>query len=312
MLMLAFDSVSPYAWGMSDQKPLRGEMVDIGGRRLRLYCSGPELAANDADNAAAGAPTILFEAGAFGTGADWAVVQAKVSDRWRACAYDRAGLGYSDPGPEPRDSKAIASDLEEVLAAAGEKPPYILVAHSMAPVHAYLFALRHPDWIKGLVLVDATPPDSMTDPVIAGQVRRFAEAVSFAPMTAAFGFNFFAGPLLGDDIGLPEPARTEKARAFVSARHNRWAAAEAGLWTRDGVEARAAGALSPDLPVAVITAGPGNPHFKAAQAAPAERSLYGTYQNIAEASHASLLGPRYCDAIVRGIEHVIAAAQGRD
>jgi pimeloyl-ACP methyl ester carboxylesterase len=253
-------------------------------------------------------PTLLFEAGAFGTAADWAVVQGAVSDRYRSYAYDRAGLGYSDPGPAPRNSRAVVRDLEALLRAAKVAPAYVLVAHSMAPVHAYLFALTYPQWVKGLVLVDATPPDSMSDPVIAGQVRSFGDAVRFAPMTAAWGFNMMAGPMIGDDIGLPEPARSEKERAFGSARHNHWAAEEAQLWTRNGAEARGAGELSPDLPVAVITAGPGNAAFKRAQAAPAERSKAGFYENIEAASHATLLGPRFSDAIVRGIDHVIAAA----
>jgi pimeloyl-ACP methyl ester carboxylesterase len=236
------------------------------------------------------------------------VVQGAIADRYRSCAYDRAGLGYSDPGPAPRDSKAVVRDLEALLHAANVAPPYVLVAHSMAPVHAYLFALKHPEWVKGLVLVDATPPESMSDPVIAGQVRSFADVVSYAPMTAAWGFNMMAGPMMGDDIGLPEPARSEKARAFGSARHNHWAAAEAQLWTRNGAEAREAGELSPDLPVAVITAGVGNTIFKRAQAAPAARSRAGMYENIDAATHATLLGPRFSDAIVRGIDHVIAAA----
>jgi pimeloyl-ACP methyl ester carboxylesterase len=308
--MFAFDMGYPYsAWagagGLAGgtEPPPRGERVDIGGRRLRLVRMGPQSA--DAS------PTVLFEAGAFGTAADWAVVQGAIAGRYRSCAYDRAGLGYSDPGPAPRDSGAVVRDLEALLQSAKVAPPYVLVAHSMAPVHAYLFALKHPDWVKGLVLVDATPPDSMSDPSIAGQIRSFADAVLFAPMTAAWGFNMMAGPMMGDDIGLPEPARSEKARAFGSARHNHWAAAEAQLWTRNGIRARDAGQLSPDLPVAAITAGVGNVAFKRAQAAPAARSKAGLYENIDGATHATLLGPRFADAIVRGIDHVIAAAAAR-
>jgi pimeloyl-ACP methyl ester carboxylesterase len=305
--MFAFDMSNPYsAWTGSSslsgggEAPPRGERIDIGGRRLRLVRMGPQRSTL--------APTILFEAGAFGTAADWAVVQGAIADRYNSCAYDRAGLGYSDPGPSPRNSNAVVRDLEALLHAAKVAPPYVLVAHSMAPIYAYLFALKRPEWIKGLVLVDATPPESMSDPVIAGQVRSFADIVSYAPMTAAWGFNMMAGPMIGDDIGLPEPARSEKARAFGSARHNHWAAAEVQLWTRNGAEAREAGALSPDLPVAVITAGVGNAAFKRAQAAPANRSRAGFYENIDGATHATLLGPRFSDAIVRGIDHVMAAA----
>jgi pimeloyl-ACP methyl ester carboxylesterase len=312
--MFAFDLSYPYsAWagasGLSggSEPPPRGERVNIGGRRLRLVRMGPQ---GSIQTPTVMAPTILFEAGAFGTAADWAVVQGAIAGRYRSCAYDRAGLGYSDPGPSPRDSKAVVRDLEALLQSAEIAPPYVLVAHSMAPVYAYLFALKRPEWVTGLVLVDATPPDSMKDPVIAGQVRSFADVVSYAPMTAAWGFNMMAGPMIGDDIGLPEPARSEKERAFGSARHNHWAAAEVQFWTRNGAEARDAGQLSPDLPVAVITAGVGNAAFKRAQAAPAARSTAGLYENIDGATHATLLGPRFSDAIVRGIDHVVAAASG--
>ncbi|MEO6338687.1 MAG: hypothetical protein ABIO39_01505, partial [Caulobacteraceae bacterium] len=85
----------------------RGRMVDIGGRSLRMICEGPVGVG----------PTVVFEAGAFGTSADWSAVQEKVSTRMRTCAYDRAGLGLSDPGPDPRDSEAIVSDLHKALAA---------------------------------------------------------------------------------------------------------------------------------------------------------------------------------------------------
>jgi pimeloyl-ACP methyl ester carboxylesterase len=159
--------------------PFRGELIDIGGRNLRIVRQ--RATATDASHG----PTILLEAGAFGGAAEWAVIQERLSPRLRSVAYDRAGLGYSDPGPEPRDAQTVVDDLEAMLAAAGEHAPYILVAHSMAPIYAYAFAKRHPAWVKGLVLVDATPPESMSDPVVAGMIRNFADSVSFASITAA-------------------------------------------------------------------------------------------------------------------------------
>ena len=69
-------------------------------------------------------------------------------------AYDRAGLGLSDPGPSPRDGLAIAYDLERLLAEAGEAGPYLLVGHSMAGLHTRLFAGRNP----GLLPADAFGP----------------------------------------------------------------------------------------------------------------------------------------------------------
>ncbi len=278
--------------------PYRGELIDIAGRRLRVVRAGPR------DQGA----TVVFEAGSFGTAADWSVVQAKLSDRLRVVAYDRAGLGYSDPGPEPRDSHAVAADLERLLAVAGEQPPYVLVAHSMAPVHAYLFALRHPDLVSGMVLVDATPPKVLADPIMGGMAQTFAGLASFAPMTAAMGLNHFAQPLMGDDIGLLEPARSEKVATFVSPRHSRWAAMEARDWVKNGRDACAAGALSTDIPVAVVTAGSGASSWKAMQAEPARRSRHGWVENVEGATHTTLLGPRYADHIVKAIDFVLNAA----
>ena len=78
-----------------------GTYVDIGGRKLRLVCAGPPNTANAAE---AGRPTVWMEAGAFGLAADFAAIQEKLTAKGiRSCAYDRAGMGWSDPGPRPRD-----------------------------------------------------------------------------------------------------------------------------------------------------------------------------------------------------------------
>ena len=277
--------------------PARGRMVDIGGRSLHLVCSGPRGAI----------PTVVFEAGAFGASADWAVVQDRIADRMHACAYDRAGLGLSDPGPEPRDSRAVAADLKALLEASGERGPFILAAHSMAPVHSYLFALQNPDLVSGLVLVDGTPPEAMTDPKIAGMVRSFGVAAALAPVAARLGLLWAADPLAGDPIGVPGQAGSDKRRAFASVKHNHWGAVEAKDWLRDGQEARDAGELSRELPVAVISA-TGDARLRAALEAPARRSRRGYVEHVSGANHATLLGPKFCDAVIRGIEFVKRAA----
>lgn len=283
--------------------PPRGVMIDIGGRALRLVCEGTRV-----DDG----PTVLFEAGSFGTGADWAAVQAKIAPRLRSCAYDRAGLGYSDPGPTPRDSLHVASDLEQLLARAGERGPFVLVAHSMAPVHAYVFARRNPGLVAGLVLVDAVPPEAMRNQGVARWVAGFGRATAIAPLGVRLGARLGILRLLqglgGDAIGLPEPARSEKRHAFGSTRHTVWAAAEAQLWPRDGEQARALGDIDPALPVAAISAGPRQENWKRMQAMPALRAEHGYVEHVEAANHTSLLGPRYNDAIVRGIDFVREAA----
>lgn len=117
------------------------------GRHLHLVCEGQ------------GAPTVILEAGLGDTSAAWHLVQPKVALVTRVCAYDRAGLGLSDPGPLPRTSSAIADDLHALLRQAGIPPPYVLVAHSMGALGAMLFADRHLQELAGMVLVDPSFAD---------------------------------------------------------------------------------------------------------------------------------------------------------
>lgn len=123
-------------------------MVEIEpGRRLHLVCQGQ------------GGPTVILEAGLGDTSAAWHLVQPEVARVTRVCAYDRAGLGLSDPGPMPRTSSAIAGDLHALLHRAELSPPYVIVAHSMGALGALLFADRHLPELAGMVLVDPSFAD---------------------------------------------------------------------------------------------------------------------------------------------------------
>src|SRR5271157_2059601 len=95
--------------------PRVGQAVDIGARSLNIYCSGE------------GGPAVILSAAAPFSGYSWIAAQRKIAKFTQACWYDRAGFGWSDPGPDPRDSTASAQDLHELLRRAGIAPPYILV-----------------------------------------------------------------------------------------------------------------------------------------------------------------------------------------
>ena len=278
---------------------MRGELIDIGGRRFRLLRQGRRTEQ----------PTILFEAGSFGTAADWTVVQGLLGQRYHTLAYDRAGLGFSEPGPKPRDSRAITGDLQKLLGAAGEQGPFVLVGHSMAGVHLYSFALRYPEQTAGLVLVDATPPAALADPHVIRVVKAYRQAVALAPLGAQLFLNSLASPLLGDHIDIPEPAKSEKRRAFSSPVHNYWSAREVHEWLKDGEQVRALGDLDRELPVAVVTASGGGPRWKLLQVEPAHRSRSGYAVNVRGANHASLLGPKHAEAVVKAIEFVWKSAR---
>jgi pimeloyl-ACP methyl ester carboxylesterase len=105
-----------------------------------------------------GDPTVVLESGLGGSWLDWALVQPELSKIVRVCSYDRAGMGWSDAGPEPRSSSQIASELDTLLSTAGVPPPYVLVGHSLGGLHIRVYAANYPQKIAGLVLVDATHP----------------------------------------------------------------------------------------------------------------------------------------------------------
>ncbi len=286
----------------ASQTPLRGRMIDIGGRSLHMVCAGPAEAR----------PVVLFEAGAFGLSADWGAVQARLAAKGlRSCAYDRAGLGRSDPGPRPRDGLAVAGDFEAMLAAAGEPGPYIFVGHSMAGLYGRLFAGRNPDKVAGLVLVDAATPEAADLPRARQFIGHFATASRVAGWGASTGLFKPVAPWMGDRIGLPPEAAVDKRRAFASGPHNRWAADEVAQWMAASDQAAALPPYRPDWPVAVVTAGPsaGREAWKTFQTAPARASRHPYIANVDAAGHATLLGERHADEIVKAVLFVRDAAQ---
>jgi len=130
--------------------PPPGKLVDIGGRRLHLDCRG------------SGSPTVVFESGLDSIGSlSWASVHDSVAAVTRACAYDRAGIMWSDPKRTPQSAAAIADDLQAALRAAGEAGPLVLVGHSLGGPYIMTYTRKYPDQVAGLVFVDASHPDQL-------------------------------------------------------------------------------------------------------------------------------------------------------
>jgi pimeloyl-ACP methyl ester carboxylesterase len=283
----------------------RGRMVDIGGRRLRIVCQGPEASAR---------PVVILEAGAFGFAADFGVVQDRLTAQGvRSCAYDRAGLGFSDPSPLPRDGVNIELDMEKLLTTAQVPPPYVLVGHSMAGLRLRQYAARNPDKVVGVVLLDAVTPEMLENPQMQQFVGAFAKASNLAGVGASLGlFKPLVGTKLADKISLTGEAKREKQRFFANGRHNRVAAQEVALWPLASQQAGAVAPFNPDWPVAVVTAGglpPGasNPR-KTMQAAPATASRHGYIDHVEGAGHNTLLGTGFVDHIVKAVDFVMTAA----
>ena len=126
--------------------PPPGRLIDIGGYRLHLDCVG------------SGSPTVVFDAGGADDSLAWYKVQPEISQHVRACTYDRAGLGWSDPSPLPRTSRVIAIELHTLLQRAQVYGPYVLVGHSLGGMNVRMFAALYPQEIGGMVLVDSVYP----------------------------------------------------------------------------------------------------------------------------------------------------------
>jgi len=120
-----------------------GTLVRADGTRLNLYCMG------------SGSPAVVFDSGWEDWAPVWTIVQPEVAKWTRACSYDRAGAGFSDPGPMPRTSVRIADELRSALHNAGIKGPYILVGHAFGGDNVRTFAERYTVDVAGLVLVEA-------------------------------------------------------------------------------------------------------------------------------------------------------------
>lgn len=125
-------------------KPAKLVRIDAG-RRLNLRCMGN------------GAPTVLLESGAMADSMSWSKVQPLVARSTRVCAYDRAGLGFSDAGPLPRDVDAAVADLHALVRTAKIATPLVLVGHSLGSNIARRYADRYPSEVAGLVLADPPP-----------------------------------------------------------------------------------------------------------------------------------------------------------
>jgi len=169
-LLLAVPLSAAYA-DIAELVVPRGEFVGLDTHRLYYRCVG------------SGTPTVVIDAGLGGSAVEWTEVQDALAPSTRVCTYDRAGYGWSDPGPSPRTAERAVGELRELLARAGERPPYLLVGHSLGGFHARYMAARHPHEVAALVLVESSHPAALPQLAATGHTRR--HAIDEARLTAA-------------------------------------------------------------------------------------------------------------------------------
>lgn len=142
--------------------PPPGRLLDVGGYRLHIHALG------------SGGPTVVFDTGLGEPGLSWAPIQREIAEQTTAVMYDRAGLGWSDPGPKPRTASKMVEELHILLQQAGVPQPYILVGASLGGLLARFYAHRYPQEVAGLVLVDAAHEEQYTPEPLKEAVGRMS------------------------------------------------------------------------------------------------------------------------------------------
>jgi pimeloyl-ACP methyl ester carboxylesterase len=147
--------------------PPPGRMVEIGARRLHLIESG------------SGRPAVVFESGISASCLNWTRVREEVARFTLACAYDRAGLGWSDPADSPRLASRLVDELHALLGAAAIAPPYVMVGHSFGGLLVSMYAAKYSADVAGLILVDPLAASEWLQPT-SDQSRMLNRGIALA------------------------------------------------------------------------------------------------------------------------------------
>ena len=267
--------------------PAPGRLVDAGGHRLHLRIEG----------ASQSGPTVILECGIGGaTSNNWGWIEPEVARFAPVVAYDRAGLGWSDPGPLPRDGRRIVAELHTALENAGLRGPYVFVGHSYGGLLARLFVDAYPKEVVGLVLAEPSHPAMFQR---WPSFRRFFTVIGLgvriAPFAARIGLIRALLPLIHTDANVLPPAECAAQRAFLaSPDHWRGVAAEMASWRRDTSPQAAATGGFGDRPLVVLTAGShaGTGDWTRLQASTASLSTDSEQRLVPGATHGSIVNDR--------------------
>jgi pimeloyl-ACP methyl ester carboxylesterase len=285
--------------------PPPGQRIDVGGYRLHLYCVGTSTADR---------PTVILDTLSGGTTPIWAWIQPEVAQTTQVCAYDRAGWGWSDDGPAPRDAHQTARELHTLLARAGVDGPYVLVGHSLGGLYVRQYAADYSDEVVGLVLIDASHPDQAArlPAELLEMDRTMARLFPVFSALNHLGVSRLAFALGAEfDFGKLPPQQKAETKAFWSSPR-RWDSLrlEAAMRPATDAQIRALGDLG-NLPLAVVTAGEGSsPIWLALQADLASLSSNSVHNVVAGATHASLvIDPEVARVTSSAILQVVEAAR---
>ena len=258
-----------------------GQLIDVGGRRLYLECTG------------SGSPAVVLQAGLGASSASWGRIAPAVAATTTVCTYDRAGHGRSDEAAAPQDGVALATDLHTLLDRAGVPGPYVLVGHSSGGPYVRVFAGRYPDDVAGMVLLDAQPADAFAAlPAYPSFYATFRTVATLSPSLARVGL---LGPLLG-----------------LSANESTAAAARGGrdefIVLPTVLQQSSTLTSIGDRPLIVVTAAAqADPGWVAAQESMPRLSTASVHRILATATHNSLVSGVDTPASIQAILDVLTS-----
>ena len=275
--------------------PPPGQLIDVGGHRLHLHCTG------------SGSPTVVLEPGHGGSSSDFGWITPAVARETRVCVYDRAGRGWSDAADGPQDGAHIAADLHTLLERAHVPGPYVLAGHSFGGLYILSFAAQFPDQVAGMVLLDSTAPNpGPAQPTDTESYSFLRRVVVLLPAVAHLGAGRLLNPF---SYGTLPPRSRDEARAnSATARH-------LASWIEEVLAASASAhqaSLLTDLdgkPLIVLTADTGNDaKWQSAQEHMATLSTNSLHRVAHDTTHQSLLDDEADSAAASKAIHDVVAA----
>ncbi len=224
--------------------------------------------------------------------ASWVLVQQKVSDTTRVCAYDRAGMGWSEMGPEPRDAKQISSELHTLLTKADIEGPYVLVGHSFGGLYMQTYAARYPDEVAGVSLVESSHPEQFSyRPVARDSYEPQKQIFAVSSLLARLGVVRLLFKLIPAPPELPHQQRDQIDALSPSTRQVSTYALEFRATPQTVTQTRSLRSLG-NKPLAVVTAGTSEPSWLKLQDDLATLSSNSMHRVVEGATHTSVLFDR--------------------